>query len=129
MSETKTYTKKQKVKHWLKVYDWVWGVPLGVVAFIFYPIVGASLLHTEDFGFYDPSIFHAAIYTGLIMVFMNMIVQLGIMFNHKSSYKEYYNYKNRQEFLKYSLWKKIWLYCFWYVFYSLVFLTVWGILV
>ena len=118
------YTKKQKVKRFLQYYDWIWSIPLGILAFILYPIAGSIIFRTEDFAFYDPSIFQAAIYTALIMVFQNMVVQMGIQFNHKGSANSYYDNASKNIFYKSSIWSRIKLYCFWYVFYSVEFIVI-----
>lgn len=116
------------VKRFLMTYDYIWSVPVGALVFILFPVVGGWIFG-EGLGSYDPSIIQAAIYTAFLMVVQNMVVQLGITFNHKESSREYYNHKTREEFKKGQLWEKINLYRFWYVFYSLEFILIWALLV
>jgi hypothetical protein len=113
----------EKIKVFLKEYDFIWSTPLAFGIFILFPYVGQSLFG-NDFAFYPPSFFHAGIYAALLTVFANSVVQMGILFNFPEMYEFYH-----KQFNELQVWQKSLLFSVHYFFYFLLFFLFWVMIV
>ena len=110
------------IKYRLQLFDGLWSVPLAFLAFMY-----AGRLSLMYFG--DPLIsiqyLQQAMMAGLILVFANFVIFLGIRFNFRSLQKTFYSKE-----LKYianmelNSWQKIKLYLLVYFGFLLSFLAI-----
>ena len=110
------------IKYRLQLFDGLWSIPLGFLAFMY-----AGNLSLTYFG--DPLIsiqyLQQVMMAGLILVFANFVVFLGIRFNFRSLQKDFYSKE-----LKYlastelTSWQKIKLYLLVYFGLFLSFLAI-----
>lgn len=112
----------RKLKYRLQLFDGFWSIPFAFLIFsisgtLSYEYFGDALISTEYIQY--------VILAGLIMVFANFIVFMGIRFNFRSLQREIYSREIKEE-LKTSLstWQKISLYLLLYFAYFAAFLFV-----
>lgn len=112
----------RKLKYRLELFDGFWSIPIAFLIFsvsgtLSYEYFGDALISTEYIQY--------VILAGLIMVFANFIVFMGIRFNFRSLQREIYSRDIKQE-LKTSLttWQKISLYLLLYFAYFAAFLFI-----
>jgi len=113
----------EKVKSFLKEYDFIWSIPTAFGLFVIFPIIGQNLFG-DDFAFYPPSFFHAGIYAALLTVFANSVVQMGLLVNFPEMYDFYL-----KQFPELPVWQKSILFSFYYVFLFLMFFLFWVMIV
>lgn len=113
-----------KIKHFLFEFDFVWSIPLAFLGFILFPILGAQIFG-DGFAFYPPEFFHAGVYSGLITIMFNSMVQMGIFFN----FPVVYDYYLGEGFKELQTWQKAAIFLFIYVFFYASLLIVWGTIV
>jgi hypothetical protein len=111
----------KKVFNWLGEYDFVWSIPLAFLSFVLFPILGENIWG-DDFAFYPPEFFHAAIYAGLIVVFFNSMVQLGIRINFPELYKYYLD----DNFNELPTWQKAVIFLSVYFFFYCSLVWIWA---
>jgi len=129
---------RKKLLYYIMKHDWVWSVPLAFIGFVSFALIGQFLLTEAPtpenpnpdpyMGFYSPEFLHAAIYAAFLMVFANMIVQLGLTFNFKTVHTFMYG-SAKNDFKNLPGWAKILLSLFLYVFFFVAFVVIWATLV
>jgi hypothetical protein len=112
----------KKLRYKLELFDGFWSIPIAFLIFsisgtLSYQYFGDALISTEYIQY--------VILAGLIMVFANFIVFMGIRFNFRSLQREIYSRDIKEE-LKTSLttWQKICLYLLLYFAYFAAFLFI-----
>jgi hypothetical protein len=112
----------KKLRYKLELFDGFWSIPIAFLIFsisgtLSYQYFGDALISTEYIQY--------VILAGLIMVFANFIVFMGIRFNFRSLQREIYSRDIKEE-LKTSLttWQKISLYLLLYFAYFAAFLFI-----
>jgi len=123
--QTKTSQNNEafkKLRYKLELFDGFWSIPIAFLIFsvsgtLSYQYFGDALISTEYIQY--------VILAGLIMVFANFIVFMGIRFNFRSLQREIYSRDIKEE-LKTSLttWQKISLYLLLYFAYFAAFLFI-----
>jgi NADH:ubiquinone oxidoreductase subunit H len=96
---------KNKLWKWLQLWDGVWSVPLAFVLFVLAGIAGASFFG-DGFGWYDPSVFQAAMIAGAVLVFVNITAWLGIYMNFRAVYR-YYKNDSVTDFKQLKVWQRL----------------------
>lgn len=112
----------KSIKYRLQLFDGLWSIPLAFVAFTVFGYISSTY-------FGDPLIsieyLQQVLMAGLILVFANFVVFLGINFNFRALQKDFYS-KELKYYAKMELtsWQKIKLYLFVYFGFLLSFLLV-----
>ena len=116
--------KLNSILAWLKEFDFIWSIPAAFGIFILFPVVGEKIFG-EGFAMYDPSIFHASIFTGLIVMLMTSFTQMGIYFQ----FEQLYFYYLGEGFKDLPTWQKSFVFLFVFSFFMLFQLIVWKTIV
>jgi hypothetical protein len=91
----------------LQLFDGIWSIPLAFLGFFL-----AGSLSLKYFG--DPLIsieyLQQVILSGLILVFANFIVFLGINFNFRGLQRFFYSQELKEKIVSLSVWERIKLY-------------------
>jgi hypothetical protein len=66
----------------LYIWDGIWSIPAAFLVYFVGAITG-QIIFGEAWAAYPPSLVHAAIATGLIMVIFNLVAMAGLYFNFK----------------------------------------------
>ena len=70
----------KRILRFLKMWDFIWSVPLAFVAFYTYGWIQEGIFGDP---MYSTEWFHRAILTSLIMVLFNGVILTGVFFNFK----------------------------------------------
>jgi hypothetical protein len=98
----------KKIIRNIQLYDGVWSIPLAFIAFFFagkysYEYFGDAIISTEYLQY--------VILTGLIMVFANFVVFLGLNFNFRSLQRYFYSKEIKADIKKdLTTWQRVKLY-------------------
>ena len=111
----------KQLLRWLKLWDFVWSVPLAFVGFFVY-----GMVQEEVFGdpMYSTDWFHRAMLASLIMILFNGIILGGMYFTFKGIYKYFYSTTStvKEDFKNAPIWLKLSYYpiCFFLYLYMLI---------
>jgi len=114
----------KKVLAFLREMDFIWSLPLALVTFVTFPIIGQQI-YGESFSFYSPEFIHAIIYAGLVNVAFNSMAQIGIYINFPELYKFYLG----EGFKELPTIQKCIIFLFVYLFFFISLLLTWLVLV
>ena len=78
----------KKVLSFLFEYDFIWSLPVVVLGFVLFPILGTAIFG-DGFGFYSPELLHSVIASGLILMSGVSFIQMGMYFQVPEVYKFY----------------------------------------
>lgn len=116
--------RAKKAFSWLREFDFFWSLPIALLSFIFFPIIGQKIWG-EALATYSPEFIHAIIYTALVVITFNSMTQMGIYINFPKLYDFYLN----KGFNELSIWQRCVIFLFVYVFYYCSLVVVWLTLV
>lgn len=117
----------KRIIRFLLLADFIWSVPLAFLSFIGFGIFG-EWFFGEGFAFYDPSFFHAVIYTALTLITFNAVALTGLWFNFRTVYK-YYIGDSKTDYKNLEPKFKIGLFFILYFTFMFICLFIWGKLV